>query len=592
MKLYLFLFFVFLFSIKFTSSITLSKHNKTLSSSPLNLSFASSNMPPCNITPTYISPKVITTPIFSFIQKDLSSNTLCTYSTTKCLKCKPNAYLNSTTEQCECNEGYYRNDQLKICQKCHPLCSQCTGPSENECSQCNIYSSLVGSSCKCNSPLLYDTVQQKCVLQDKLFSFTHSITENIKYNDTYQIIYTDIIFLHGISSPKYLNEKYQDYFNQTFLNGESSITNEGLRSSYTVGRYLNDKYFNKLALYNKTNINSNNVYAIAHRDNIQSAYAMILGVFIHNETSDIINRLNLYRKEVIVYNEDSINPFESSPEITNELIYSSHSLPLISVNTYEKENNEKDGITSVEQCEGINKIKNSNIKEHKDLLEKYAKKIGDKLNKEISIEEVELLTDSYLVNYNLGNDNITKIDLETMQLIDEFNTLYSYESYYGDEDKYVEKIVIGSWAKRIKSELNNKINNTIDSKVIHLEFPDEISFIGLTKLLNQLNENKSLSLEKIINHSNVIMIDLYKANNKTDEYIVKLYLDNEMITELPLKELLSKLEGIELTEKEMKSIETFCNSKPISGWWISLCVLCSLVVLQILIMLGIQLFLK
>ena len=209
----------------------------------------------------------------------------------------------------------------------------------------------------------------------------------------------------------------------------------------------------------------------------------------------------------------------------------------------------------------------------------------------MSIEEVEKITDSYLVNYNLGNDNITKIDIETMQLIDDFNTLYSYESYYGDEDNYVEKIVIGSWAKRIKSELNQKLNNTVDSKVMTFQFPDEISFIGLSKLLNKISNN-TFTLEKIINHSNVIMIDLYKSNNKTEDYLVQIYLDNEKITEIALKDLLSRLESLELKETELKSIDKFCNSSSVSGWWISLCVLCSVVLLQILIMLGIQLFLK
>lgn len=591
MKLYWIIFLVFLFSIKFTFSITLSKHNKTLSGSQSNLSFASSNIPPCNITPTYVSPKLITSPLFSFIQKDSSSNTLCTYSSTKCLKCKANAHLNSTTEQCECNEGYFRNDQLKICQKCHPLCGQCTGQSENECTQCNMYSTLVGSTCKCNTNLIYDSIQQHCVLKEKIFSFTHSVRENISRNDTYQIIYADIIFLHGIFSPKYLNENNEDYFNQSFSNGAATITNEGLRSSYTAGRYLKEKYFSQLGLYNKTELNSNNVFAISHRDNIQTAYAMILGVFSQNETSNSLNRVNLYRKEVTVYNEDSINPFDSSPEIANELLYSSHSLPLISVNTYEKENNEIDGITSVDKCEGIDKIRKNNIKEHKDLLEKYANAIGEKFHRKMSIEEVEKITDSYLVNYNLGNDNITKIDIETMQLIDDFNTLYSYESYYGDEDNYVEKIVIGSWAKRIKSELNQKLNNTVDSKVMTFQFPDEISFIGLSKLLNKISNN-TFTLEKIINHSNVIMIDLYKSNNKTEDYLVQIYLDNEKITEIALKDLLSRLESLELKETELKSIDKFCNSSSVSGWWISLCVLCSVVLLQILIMLGIQLFLK
>ena len=123
------------------------------------------------------------------------------------------------------------------------------------------------------------------------------------------------------------------------------------------------------------------------------------------------------------------------------------------------------------------------------------------------------------------------------------------------------------------------------------QFPDEISFIGLSKLLNKISNN-TFTLEKIINHSNVIMIDLYKSNNKTEDYLVQIYLDNEKITEIALKDLLSRLESLELKETELKSIDKFCNSSSVSGWWISLCVLCSVVLLQILIMLGIQLFLK
>ena len=88
------------------------------------------------------------------------------------------------------------------------------------------------------------------------------------------------------------------------------------------------------------------------------------------------------------------------------------------------------------------------------------------------------------------------------------------------------------------------------------------------------------------------MIDLYKSNNKTEDYLVQIYLDNEKITEIALKDLLSRLESLELKETELKSIDKFCNSSSVSGWCISLCVLCSVVLLQILIMLGIQLFKK
>lgn len=633
--------------------------------------------------------------IINFIQ--INQDNLCTFysNVSTCLKCKPFAALNKENERCQCQKGYYNNITINYCQKCHPLCEECTGSSNNECSKCKNNSTLISSTCKCNAGLIYDEVYQKCVEESEIFKLKTEFqpqcddTKNEKYyelinmcmispnKEDREMKYTFIIFLSGITTPKSLNETGYDILDQQFDLGESMLTNEGIRSSYLVGKYLEEKYLTTYLLADKSNINSDNIQISSNQESpmIQSAYAMMLGLF------SISPSMNYYRKEEmndILYDENSINPFDSSPEISTDLFSASRSLPLIPVFSSLQDNNEIIGITNINNCKGINEIKKKNIKEYKDTFENYAKQLTKKLSeynlinktdKSLSIEEIKTITDSFLINYNLGNDNVTSknIDIQTQTLIDEFNTKYEYYTVYGDEEKYVEKIVMSSWIKRIKKDIYNKIslekeailniihdylnNNIIDTspllnqKLFNFEFPDEILFLGLSKILSLFED-----IDKKINHSNLVMIDLYKKEidnynletmikafapfekekinnnlslnlnttfnlskevvfrspsnigeyeflleslfNNSNLYSVKIYLDNMLIVDSELNDFITKIESLDITDKEFKEIDKFCNPTPLSSWWISLCVFSFLVILESLSLVGIHLFLK
>ena len=631
--------------------------------------------------------------IINFIQ--IEQDNLCTLylNSSTCLKCKPFATLNKEEKRCQCQKGYYNDIKLNYCQKCHPLCEECTGASINECSKCKNNSTLSSSTCMCNAGLIYDEVYQKCVKESETFKLKTELqpqcddTKNEMYyelinmcmvspnNAEREIKYASIIFLSGIKTPKTLNETGYDILGQQFELGESMLTNEGIRSSYLAGKYLEEKYLTTYVLADKSNINSDNVQISSSQElpTIQSAYAMMLGMFSNSPS------MNYYRKEEMndnSFDENSLNPFDSSPEISTDLATASHSLPLIPVFASLQDNSEINGVANINNCKGIDKIKKKNIKEYKTTLNNYAKQLTKKLSeynvinkseKSLSIEELQTITDSFLINYNLGNDNITSknIDIQTQTLIDEFNTKYEYDTVYGDEEKYVEKIVISSWIKRIKRDIYNKIsleketilniihaylnNNIIDTspflnqKLFNFEFPDEILFVGLSKILSLFED-----VDKKINHSNLVMIDLYKKgiNNYTVEsmiktfapfekekmtnnlslnktfnlskevtfktpsniseyeflleslfnnsnlYSVKIYLDNMLIVDSELNDFITKIESLEITDKEFQEIDKFCNPTPVSPWWISLCVFSSLVILEGLTLVGIHLFLK
>ena len=403
--------------------------------------------------------------IINFIQ--IEQDNLCTLylNSSTCLKCKPFATLNKEENRCQCQKGYYNDIKLNYCQKCHPLYEECTGASINECSKCKNNSTLSSSTCMCNAGLIYDEVYQKCVKESETFKLKTELqpqcddTKNEMYyelinmcmvspnNAEREIKYASIIFLSGIKTPKTLNETGYDILGQQFELGESMLTNEGIRSSYLAGKYLEEKYLTTYALADKSNINSDNVQISSSQElpAIQSAYAMMLGMFSNSPS------MNYYRKEEMndnSFDENSLNPFDSSPEISTDLATASHSLPLIPVFASLQDNSEINGVANINNCKGIGKIKKKNIKEYKTTLNNYAKQLTKKLSEynvinksetSLSIEELQTITDSFLINYNLGNDNITSknIDIQTQTLIDEFNTKSEYDTVYADEEKYV-----------------------------------------------------------------------------------------------------------------------------------------------------------
>ncbi|CAD8084764.1 unnamed protein product [Paramecium primaurelia] len=96
----------------------------------------------------------------------------CTLIFGECTSCDPlqNRILVGNT--CPCFQGYYDPGlQDKICQKCYPSCYNCSGPYENECTDCgdpNIYhKQLVGGKCICEPrtiEIIESSVLTKCLI--------------------------------------------------------------------------------------------------------------------------------------------------------------------------------------------------------------------------------------------------------------------------------------------------------------------------------------------------------------------------------------------------------------------------------------------
>ena len=100
----------------------------------------------------------------------------CITQPTNCQACIPNLGLSLVGSTCTCNApGYfvYRNTTVNQdqCVRCNPLCLQCTGPLNTQCSQCD---STVGAiykgsnTCSCVSHKYYDPLLQVCAVCNSL----------------------------------------------------------------------------------------------------------------------------------------------------------------------------------------------------------------------------------------------------------------------------------------------------------------------------------------------------------------------------------------------------------------------------------------
>jgi len=105
----------------------------------------------------------------------------CTVSPNNCQSCIDNPGIMKIGSSCQCKMPRYFeyfNSTLNSwdCIKCHPLCSECNGPLNSQCSACdlNIGAILVNSNtCECPSHYYFDIELSKCtpcdLLCDKCF---------------------------------------------------------------------------------------------------------------------------------------------------------------------------------------------------------------------------------------------------------------------------------------------------------------------------------------------------------------------------------------------------------------------------------------
>ena len=97
------------------------------------------------------------------------------YLNTECISmCHPTKLnivattISITSTKCECGYHYFYNSTSFICDICHPLCGDCTGPTNSEClSECtqvltNV-NSIVGMACSCNPHYYYNETLKYCI---------------------------------------------------------------------------------------------------------------------------------------------------------------------------------------------------------------------------------------------------------------------------------------------------------------------------------------------------------------------------------------------------------------------------------------------
>ena len=79
------------------------------------------------------------------------------YKTSECQDCSPGYYL-TPSKLCSavCPSGYYPNGE--VCEECHSDCSECTGPSNSECTACtDSKRTAVSGTCKCSESYFEDS---------------------------------------------------------------------------------------------------------------------------------------------------------------------------------------------------------------------------------------------------------------------------------------------------------------------------------------------------------------------------------------------------------------------------------------------------
>lgn len=77
--------------------------------------------------------------------------------------CKNSPGVITIAGGCACNTSYYYyNSSTRNCETCHPICVQCSGPTNSECSSCISHATVEPTpiGCKCKDPYYYNTITQ------------------------------------------------------------------------------------------------------------------------------------------------------------------------------------------------------------------------------------------------------------------------------------------------------------------------------------------------------------------------------------------------------------------------------------------------
>jgi hypothetical protein len=232
----------------------------------------------------------------------------------------------------------------------------------------------------------------------------------------YNFIQKKILFIfehsrHGIKTPSYLNDSsnLRDIFGQEWI-GLKELTRGGNRMEYLLGVYLKNYYNN----FFSEKYNPDEIYIMSSDSNrtVESALAQIQGIYQNNVLDIGLTNYQINRS-IPYFFENKLTPeFEDFLEsIENySLPYNIQIPPIHSID----DRYHIYRISENENCEPYNYIKDDNLKKTvvKNFINNFNYTFGEHLLKKLNISDknyfininnIDIVCDNFLSNYEIGN---------------------------------------------------------------------------------------------------------------------------------------------------------------------------------------------
>ena len=337
----------------------------------------------------------------------------------------------------------------------------------------------------------------------------------------YNFIEKKVLFIfehsrHGIKTPSYLNDSsnLRDIFGQEWV-GLKELTRGGSRMEYLLGVYLKNYYNN----FFSEKYNPDEIYIMSSDSNrtVESALAQIQGIYQNNVLDIGLTNYQINRS-IPYFFENKLTPeFEDFLEsIENySLPYNIQIPPIHSID----DRYHIYRISENENCEPYNYIKDDNLKKTvvKNFINNFNYTFGEHLLKKLNISDknyfininnIDIVCDNFLSNYEIGN---------------KLNDIFEEEKYIDFYDECIEYF-------------------TLKYKEIHIQGIKKNNIVGLISqsqimriILNYMKKRYDLSIkgneyeDLIINGSpKYVMLKGHDFTISTMEDLLKIIFETEI----------------------------------------------------------------
>ena len=339
---------------------------------------------------------------------------------------------------------------------------------------------------------------------------------------------------HGHRTNSDLDNNNLDIFKEKW-DGDSELTNIGLKQHYLLGNYIRNKYNN---LINYTSYNPNEIFILSTTSNrtILSARAQLNGIFKLTEKKMFYNKIQKEKKNIPYYLKDQIN-FEN--ELKDIILPEEIPIHLINQNDY---------LIRLEKNNKCNKIKNlqkNNI--NKNIIQDYIKKFNQTFGKQLldyfniinesnyffDYKNIAKFSTQFIINY-LENRNITpklikyKIDINNLLNFSKiFLNLKSTEYKVNDINNEIGLVSSSLLMRYILNFMENIIKNIENSPKLVILTGHDSTVAQNLDLLRILFNSKLY----YINFSSALIFEL-EQNDENNEYYVNINFNNEKLLKI------------------------------------------------------------